>query len=98
MHVVDPMHNLLLGVTKTALKVWIKHGFITKEKLLLIDKKQQHLNIPDGVGRIARVTPAKRSQGQMLGEKMGLCAKWLSLFFLLPTISSDQDYTKEFLQ
>ena len=57
MYVIDPMHNLLLGLSKCTFKTWIRQGHVTKESIKDIDKWQIHLQIPEGTGRIAHKMP-----------------------------------------
>lgn len=53
MHVIDPMHNLMLGVSKHAFKTWVELGYLTEEKLVVVDKRMRELKTPSDIGRIA---------------------------------------------
>ena len=57
MYVIDPMHNLLLGLSKCTFKTWIRQGHVTKESIKDINKWQIHLQFPEGTGRIAHKMP-----------------------------------------
>ena len=52
MHVIDPMHNLMLGIPKHAFKTWIEVGKRNDAKLLQIDNRQKLMKIPTDVGRL----------------------------------------------
>ena len=53
MHVIDPMHNLLLGTAKHIFKVWIIKGFLDPKKdLSKFNKLQKMVNVPYNHGRI----------------------------------------------
>ena len=54
MHVIDPMHNLMLGVAKHTFKVWIELGVISETQLAKIDKRMLKIKVPSDIGRIAR--------------------------------------------
>ena len=55
MHVIDPMHNLLLGTAKHIFKVWIEKGFLDcKKDILKFSKLQKLINIPHNYGRISK--------------------------------------------
>ena len=41
MHVIDQIQNLMLGITKHALKMWIEIGKLNDAKLLQIDNRQK---------------------------------------------------------
>lgn len=51
-HVVDPMHNLLLGTGKHALSVWIKQGIIQPCQYDEIQQTVDHFSFPSDIGRI----------------------------------------------
>ena len=53
MHVIDLMHNLVLGIAKHAFKSWIEVGKLNDAKLLQIDNRQKLMKISTDVGRIA---------------------------------------------
>ena len=52
MHVVDPMHNLLLGIAKHVFSTWIESGSLTDDVLAKIDKRMERIKIPSDLGRI----------------------------------------------
>ncbi|XP_066931820.1 uncharacterized protein [Clytia hemisphaerica] len=54
MHVIDPMHNLLLGTGKLLIKLWLKTGTLTEQKLKTIDRLQNHIKVPSGYSKMAR--------------------------------------------
>ena len=51
-HVIDPMHNLLLGTSKHMIEVWIKIGLIGNMQLNTIEKVTSNINCPQDVGRL----------------------------------------------
>ncbi len=53
-HVVDPMHNLLLGTAKHVFATWIKQGLLDDEKIDRVDHCAQTVGRTKGTGRIAR--------------------------------------------
>lgn len=50
-HIIDPMHNLFLGVAKRIWKVWMD-DVLSKAQLTEINQKIQRLNIATDIGRI----------------------------------------------
>ena len=54
MHVIDPMHNLLLGTAKHMFKTWLTKECISKNDLLKIDKLQHMIKVSADIGRVAR--------------------------------------------
>ena len=52
MHVVDPMHNLLLGISKHAFETWIEMDILTTDKLEQIERRIELIRIPSDLGRI----------------------------------------------
>ena len=58
MHVVDPMHNLLLGTAKRMFKIWVQLEIISKKKNFnKIAALQNLIKVPSGHGRIAKTIP-----------------------------------------
>ena len=54
-HIIDPMHNLLLGTAKHVMNLWIKIGIIS-HKQLNFDEIQQSVDsfsVPSDIGRIS---------------------------------------------
>ena len=51
-HVIDPMHNLLLGTAKHAMRVWTDDNIIKKSHLKKLHDSIQKIIIPAEVGRI----------------------------------------------
>ena len=51
-HVIDPMHNLLLGTAKHQIQVWLAQNILNDDKLLTIEQRIKNLNIPGDIGRI----------------------------------------------
>ena len=51
-HVIDPMHNLMLGVAKHTFHTWVNTGILNETKLLEIDEVQKQIKIPLKVGRL----------------------------------------------
>ena len=54
MHVIDPMHNLLLGTAKHVMEVWTAKGILDKHDLKQIEAAAAKIIIPSSVGRIPR--------------------------------------------
>lgn len=52
MHVVDPMHNLLLGISKHAFETWLGQGVLNENQLSEIEKRIPLLRIPSDLGRL----------------------------------------------
>jgi len=51
--VVDPMHNLFLGIAHWIVKrLWIDNDKITKAHLELMEKRAKQIKVPADVGRI----------------------------------------------
>ena len=51
-HVVDPMHNLLLGTGKYLMTLWKESGVINKSQFEYIQEEVNKMKVPEGVGRI----------------------------------------------
>lgn len=51
-HVIDPMHNLLLGSAKHVMETWSKLDILTKSKFKLIEERVQSIKTPKHVGRL----------------------------------------------
>ena len=51
-HVIDPMHNLLLGTSKHMLEVWVKLELLTKNSFDAIEKAASLLSCPNDIGRL----------------------------------------------
>ena len=45
-HIIDPMHNLLLGTAKHVMKTWISKGIITTKDLEVIEKEALEIKFP----------------------------------------------------
>lgn len=58
-HIIDPMHNLLLGTAKHIMKTWIAKGIIKSKDLDLLEERTSRIQCPYDVGRI----PLKISSG-----------------------------------
>ena len=58
-HVVDPMHNLFLGVAKHALSVWKDAKILSAGAFDKIQNTVDQIQVPSTVGRI----PAKIASG-----------------------------------
>ena len=53
-HVVDPMHNIFLGLAKHAFKMWTDLEILSPRKCHVLQEKVDALNPPPKVGRIPR--------------------------------------------
>lgn len=51
-HLVDPMHNLLLGTAKNMMSIWKDAGLIPDSTFLKIQQEVDSFNLPAGIGRI----------------------------------------------
>ena len=51
-HVIDPMHNLLLGTSKLMLEVWVKLELLIKNSFAAIEKAASLLSCPNDIGRL----------------------------------------------
>ena len=54
-HIIDPMHNLLLGTAKYVFKLWAENLFSTGQ-MNELSQKTEELNISSSIGRIPRKT------------------------------------------
>ena len=52
MHVIDPMHNLLLGTTKHIMEMWTGTGLLSNKNLKEIELIVSSIIIPHDAGRI----------------------------------------------
>lgn len=51
--VVDPMHNLFMGTSKTVMKkIWLKRGLITNNDFALLQSRVDSMIVPGDLGRI----------------------------------------------
>ena len=57
--VIDPMHNLFLGIAKHTLKVWKESGVLNEKDFTLLQKRVNAFQPPPEIGRI----PTKISTG-----------------------------------
>ena len=51
-HVVDPMHNLLLGTGKNLMTIWKEEGVINKAEFECIQDEVNKVEVPANIGRI----------------------------------------------
>jgi len=51
-HVVDPMHNLLLGTSKHMMRMWKEQGIITEQDFESLQEKVNRMEVPVSIGRI----------------------------------------------
>ena len=51
-HLVDPMHNLLLGTAKSMMTIWKESGLLSNSSFENIQKQVDLVNLPAGIGRI----------------------------------------------
>ena len=51
-HVVDPIHNLLLGTAKHVMETWTNHNILTTNKFKQIEERIKSIKTPKDVGRI----------------------------------------------
>ena len=83
MMIVDPMHNLYIGTTKTILHaVWIKRGILDKSSLVTIDERISSLNVPLNV-RFSRLHPLiTNSASSFTAEQWMVWVNYYSLYCL----------------
>lgn len=53
-HVIDPMHNMFLGIAKHTTKVWRDLNIIRENECRILQEKVDSLNPPSKLGRIPR--------------------------------------------
>ena len=58
-HIIDPMHNVLLGTAKHVMNLWIKIGIISHKQFDEIQQSVDSFSVPSDIGRI----PYKISSG-----------------------------------
>ena len=51
-HVVDPMHNLLLGTAKHMMQIWTKHGILSYQSFVTIEERVRSITTPKDIGRL----------------------------------------------
>lgn len=86
MHVIDPMHNLFLGVAKHTFQVWLDVGVLNSAKLDEIDLRQEKLKIPGTVGRLAHCI--SKAHKRMKADEWKNWTLIYSLFCLRNVISA----------
>lgn len=58
-HIIDPMHNLLLGTAKHTIEVWKKKGLLSNKSLETVEERALCIKSPYDVGRL----PSKIGSG-----------------------------------
>ena len=53
-HVIDPMHNIFLGLAKHTIRTWKEKEILTVQRFSQLQEKVDSVNPPPGVGRIPR--------------------------------------------
>lgn len=53
-HLVDPMHNVLLGTAKHAFNIWLKTGLLDDKKVEIIDKSMKEMGTTRELGRTVK--------------------------------------------
>lgn len=76
-HVIDPMHNLYLGMSKNMIKIWKDKGVLRPEHFDLIQDRLDEMNIPQGIGRVPNKIHSKFS-----GLTADQWRNWTNLFSL----------------
>ena len=51
-HVIDPMHNLLLGTARHMMQVWTKHGILSYQNFVTIEDRVRAITTPKDIGRL----------------------------------------------
>ena len=58
-HIIDPIHNLLLGTAKHVMKTWMAKGLVASNDLKLLEERVSQIQCPYDAGHI----PLKISSG-----------------------------------
>ena len=97
MHVVDPMHNLLLGTSKHMFSTWIKQNIIDEKKDVdKFSKLQKKVSVPSGYGRLPHNTVKARKR--MKAEEWKTFTLVYSLFCLRKFLTKEQfDHWNKFV-
>lgn len=74
-HIIDPMHNLLLGTAKHVINLWIKKEIICDKQFEDIQKCVDSFSLPNDIGRI----PYKISSG-ISSFKADQWRSWIVIF------------------
>ena len=74
-HVIDPMHNLLLGTAKMVTSTWIEEGILCQQKLKQIQDTIEQIHAPVDVGRL----PAKVASS-FSGFKADQWRNWVLIY------------------
>jgi hypothetical protein len=78
--IVDPMHNLFLGVAHWIVKrLWVDGKILTKKHLELMDQRAKSIQVPSGLGRI----PSKIATGE--GFSGFTADQWKSFILIYAT-------------
>ena len=89
MHVVDPMHNLLLGTSKHIFSIWIKKEVINEKKDVdQLSRLQRLVNVPAEYGRLPHNIIKARKR--MKAEEWKTFTLVYSLFCLKSLLSKEQ--------
>ena len=75
-HVVDPMHNLLLGTAKHVFKVWLEKGILTTDKVNEIDK------LMNAIGTVSEMGRATKSMSYFKSMKAEEWQHWVLVYSL----------------
>lgn len=51
-HVIDPMHNLLLGTAKHVMQIWTKHSILDFKNFAIIEDRVKSITTPKDIGRL----------------------------------------------
>ncbi|XP_077867666.1 uncharacterized protein LOC144356999 [Saccoglossus kowalevskii] len=88
-HVVDPMHNLLLGTAKNVIKTWKTLSVIDDTKMETIQDRVDKMTVPSHIGRIPRKIAAGFS-----GFTADQWRNWVAVFsiFALKDVIPDEHY------
>lgn len=88
-HIIDPMHNLLLGTAKHVMNLWIKRGLISSKQFEEIQESVDSFSVPNDIGRI----PYKISSGFSSFKADQWCS-WIVIYspIVLKGILPHEDY------
>jgi len=78
--VIDPMHNLFLGTSKSMFKLWIERGILTNNDLKTIDKKIAEIKHFTDIGRIP--TNISSNYGSFTAEEWKNWTMLISMYAL----------------
>lgn len=77
-HIIDPMHNLLLGTAKRMMTIWRERKMISNKKFIILQRRVNDMKVPCNVGRIPR-----KIESNFAGFTADQWRTWTTVFSLL---------------